>query len=46
MTAHNAEGDCARCGGAFVFVLIDSRAEHRESRGDFARCDGRLRALP
>ena len=36
----------AACGARLFFCLIDSRAGHRESKGDSARCDGRLRALP
>ena len=46
MSAFYAQGGLARYGERFFYFFVETRVGHRVSKGDFARCDGRLRALP
>ena len=41
-----AAGDLAACGRRWKLFLVETRAEPRVSKGDFAICGWRLRALP
>jgi len=45
MSAFDALGELRVCGRAFCSFLVDFRKSENQ-KGDFARCDGRLRALP